>query len=61
MYQAAKDTHQFVTTHQDEIAAGAKFAMAHQNEISAAAKLGSNFMDFNNGLGQGPQQQQQQQ
>jgi hypothetical protein len=30
--------------------------MAHQNEISAAAKFGSNFMDFNNGVGQGPQQ-----
>jgi hypothetical protein len=60
MYNAAKTTHQFVTTHQDEIAAGAKFAMAHQNEISAAAKLGSNFMDFNQGsnMGQGPQQQQ---
>ena len=59
MYQAAKTTHQFVTTHQDEIAAGAKFAMEHQNEISAAAKFGSNFMDFSNGMGQGPQQDQQ--
>jgi hypothetical protein len=37
-----------VTTHQDEIAAGAKFAMAHQDEITVAAKFGSQFMDQSN-------------
>lgn len=63
MYNAAKQTHQFVTTHQDEIAAGAKFAMAHQNEIGAAAKFGSQFMDQSNSgmaFSMGPGQQQQQ-